>query len=74
LIQARIISVDIEKRKRKAETPLSLPSPNMVDGDYISPEEEDLHVAEAQILFPKYVEQCTNKRKSGRKGFSLAFC
>jgi hypothetical protein len=56
--------VNKRRTKKKAEVPSSLPAPDIELGDYVSPEEEDLRVAEAQILFPKYMER-TNKRKSG---------
>ena len=49
--------------KRTAETILNhTPAVAETEGDYISPEEKELRVAEANILFPKYMGRYKAKR------------
>ena len=57
------VSPKIRSAKRKAEaTSTHTPAVAETEGEYISPEEKELRVAEANILFPKYMDRYKTKR------------
>ena len=54
------------QNERRSRRTLGRPSPAVVPvGDFISNEERDLRIAEASILFPKYMQKHSAKRARG---------